>query len=142
MIIHKEISNFHKKLDVVSCFVEYNGKHLLLQRQPHKTYGGQWGPPAGKVEMGESLAQAMIREILEETGLSLPEEKLDYFKSVNLRHGDFDFEYHMFSTTLSDQLAIKIDPSEHQESVWVSPEEAVQVDLVEDQDKCTRMFYC
>ena len=42
MLVTDEMNDFHKKADVVSCFVEYNNKHLLLQRQLGKTSANQW----------------------------------------------------------------------------------------------------
>lgn len=41
------------------------GRVLLQQRSD----GGQWGLPGGGVEIGESVAAAVIREVREETGL-------------------------------------------------------------------------
>lgn len=43
------------------------GRVLLLQRQDFKT----WALPGGSVEVGESAAQAAIREVREETGLDV-----------------------------------------------------------------------
>ena len=42
--------------------------HLLLQQ---RSDGGQWGLPGGSVEIGESVTAAVIREVLEETGLTV-----------------------------------------------------------------------
>jgi 8-oxo-dGTP pyrophosphatase MutT (NUDIX family) len=39
---------------------------VLLER---RSDGGSWGPPAGAVDPGETPAQAITREVLEETGL-------------------------------------------------------------------------
>ena len=39
MISTAEIENFNKKFDVVSVFVEHDGKILLLHRQDHKPQG-------------------------------------------------------------------------------------------------------
>lgn len=41
---------------------------VLLQR---RTDDGQWGPPAGSVEPGESPFEAVVREVWEETGLTV-----------------------------------------------------------------------
>jgi len=42
--------------------------HRFLLTQEHK-YGATWSIPGGRVEPGESLAAAAIREVLEETGV-------------------------------------------------------------------------
>lgn len=48
------------------------GKVLLIQR----TDAAMWGLPSGKVESGESIAQAAIREVQEETGLLVHLDRL------------------------------------------------------------------
>jgi len=48
------------------------GRLLLQQRSD----GGQWGLPGGSVEIGESLAEAVRREVHEETGLAVVARRL------------------------------------------------------------------
>lgn len=50
----------------VSAVIFDRRGHLLLQQ---RSDGGQWGLPGGSVEIGESVTDAVIREVLEETGL-------------------------------------------------------------------------
>jgi 8-oxo-dGTP diphosphatase len=42
---------------------------LLLIRRGHDPHRGSWSLPGGRVEAGESVAEAVEREVLEETGL-------------------------------------------------------------------------
>jgi ADP-ribose pyrophosphatase YjhB (NUDIX family) len=44
---------------------------LLLVRRGKPPEAGRWTIPGGRVEMGESLAEAVERELLEETGLDV-----------------------------------------------------------------------
>lgn len=53
---------------VVNCILRQNNQILML----NKPRRGWWVAPGGKVEFGESLSEAVIREFQEETGL-LPE---------------------------------------------------------------------
>jgi ADP-ribose pyrophosphatase YjhB (NUDIX family) len=48
------------------------GRVLLQQRSD----GGQWGLPGGSVEIGESVTDAVIREVREETGLIVTVRRL------------------------------------------------------------------
>ena len=42
---------------------------LLLIRRGHGPAAGEWSVPGGRVEGGELLAEAVVREVREETGL-------------------------------------------------------------------------
>ena len=43
--------------------------HLLLIRRGHGPAAGEWSLPGGRVEAGETLAEAVVRELAEETGV-------------------------------------------------------------------------
>ena len=46
-------------------------EYLLAQRPEGKVYAGYWEFPGGKVEVGETLRDALIREIEEELGVTV-----------------------------------------------------------------------
>lgn len=53
----------------VGAVVHDGAGRLLLIRRGHDPHRGSWSLPGGRVEAGETVAQAVEREVLEETGL-------------------------------------------------------------------------
>lgn len=141
MLYFEKPDQFTPKFDVVSCFVEHNGKILLLHRAAHKPQGGTWCVPAGKVDEGEDLHTAMLRELREETGIIPPDGKLDYFRETFVRYKEYDYPYHMYVLKLTQEPSVTIDTSDHVAYQWVTPEEALKVHLIEDEDVCIKLFY-
>ncbi len=59
------------RIDVVIGIVYWEGKVLVGKRTHGKPLPGYWEFPGGKVDPNESLEQALIRELAEETGLTV-----------------------------------------------------------------------
>lgn len=55
-------------MHIVLCYIECDGKVLLLKRN-NEPYSGYYALPGGKVEKGESALLAAERETVEESGL-------------------------------------------------------------------------
>ena len=51
--------------------VVLDGGRVLLIKRGHAPLKGQWSLPGGGVEIGETLEQAIAREVIEETGLTV-----------------------------------------------------------------------
>lgn len=55
----------------VGILLRPDGAMLLTTRPPGKVYAGYWEFPGGKIEAGESVAQALRRELMEELGVTI-----------------------------------------------------------------------
>lgn len=55
----------------VGILVDAQGRYLLTSRPPGKVYAGYWEFPGGKLEAGESVEQALRRELQEEIGVTI-----------------------------------------------------------------------
>ena len=53
------------------CFVRRNDKVLLQERAPGRLWAGRLNGPGGKIDLGETPEAAVVREVMEETGLRL-----------------------------------------------------------------------
>ena len=53
----------------VGILLQPDGRFLLTSRPPGKVYTGYWEFPGGKLEAGESVEQALARELHEELGV-------------------------------------------------------------------------
>jgi mutator protein MutT len=56
-------------LQVVAAIIEREGRVLICRRRPDQSHPLQWEFPGGKLETGETPAQALERELEEETGI-------------------------------------------------------------------------
>lgn len=67
-------------VSVAGVIVDAEGRALLIQRRDN----GQWEPPGGVLEPGETIPGALQREVLEETGLkvALPATLTGVYKNM------------------------------------------------------------
>lgn len=56
---------------VVAAAVIHEGRLLAAQRGPGQSQAGRWELPGGKVEPGETDAEALVRELMEELGIEV-----------------------------------------------------------------------
>lgn len=108
--------------------VAVDADRLLLVRRGHGPAAGCWSIPGGRVEAGEALAEAVVREVAEETGL---EAVCDAFLGWVERIGDGRHHVIMdFSVTLLD-AAEPTAGSDASEAAWVPLSEVAELRLAE-----------
>lgn len=61
----------------------FSDESILLVKRGNEPAKGRWGLPGGVVELGETVKEAVAREVEEETGILVrPVELLDVFNSI------------------------------------------------------------
>jgi 8-oxo-dGTP diphosphatase len=60
-----------RRIRCVGAIIRDSGGRLLLIQRGHEPGLGLWSVPGGRVEPGETDAQALVREVAEETGLTV-----------------------------------------------------------------------
>jgi len=90
------------------------GEYLLVKRV-NQPKGGEWWPVGGRVLKGESLEQAAIRKVKEETSLQVNRvQPVGFFESVDDANSfGLPISYHavsiVFTTSVDDQQQIVLD---------------------------------
>ncbi|WP_303288633.1 Nudix family hydrolase [Marinobacter sp. SS8-8] len=77
-----------KEVHVAVAVIIRNGQVLIARRPDHVHQGGLLEFPGGKVEPGERVQAALVREIAEETGLRVPETSLEPVIGIRHDYGD------------------------------------------------------
>ncbi|WP_243290442.1 NUDIX domain-containing protein [Bacillus sp. FJAT-47783] len=110
-------------LGVSGIVVNERGEWLVVK----KTYGGlkgKWSFPAGFVDEGETVEEAIVREVLEETGIRAQVEGVVGIRSGVLQKGISDNMIIFLLQANSTELMI--EPKEIQEAEFRTPESLAQ----------------
>ena len=104
--------------EVVAALIWDNDKFMICQRPAHKARGLLWEFVGGKVELGETREQALIRECKEELNVLLSVG--DVFMEVIHEYPDITVHLTLFNATIAKGEPQKI---EHNDIKWIIPSE-------------------
>ena len=92
----RKSGNFGRLISIAASPVIYKDKFLLIKRiKP--PYVGYWSMPGGKIDFAEEIKQTIVREIKEETGLSIKFIAIRGFVEEILSNGKVkDAHYHIW----------------------------------------------
>lgn len=112
-------------IDVVGAVIRDSGRVLLARRPEGKAQAGLWEFPGGKIEPGETPAEALARECREELAVAIEEPRL--LASVVHRYPEKTVRLVLMECRLAPGSAPV--PQEHQQVAWVTPEQLPAMDL-------------
>lgn len=97
------------------------GRILLLRRQNTNYFNGQWCLPGGRVEYGQTIEEAVVREVLEETALTcLNNDYLFYCESLPGRESDLHYITFYYRCRAVGEVVLNEESEKH---IWVEPTE-------------------
>lgn len=112
-----------------NVFIRKDGKWLLLKRSPLKKYApNKIHPFGGKIDPDENPYEAAIREVKEETGLTIKNLKLEALIN-ELKPDNQNPENWLIFHFSADYDSGELVPTEEGEAVYLNDEEIVNADL-------------
>lgn len=106
----------------VGVLIRDDGAFLLTSRPEGKVYAGYWEFPGGKVEPGETVEQALRRELMEEIGVTIGAvhpwrvERVDYPHALvrlnfcKVYEWDGELHMHEGQSASWEQLPVQVAP--------------------------------
>ncbi len=106
-----------KRIEVVAAVIR-RGNRIFATQRGYGEFKGWWEFPGGKIEAGETLQQALAREIREELDAEI--EIGELLPTVEWDYPNFHLTMHCYWCTLvSDSLHL----NEHASACWLGKEE-------------------
>jgi len=115
---------------IIHGFIQKGDRYLFTRRRESAKYGpGMWDCPGGRLEMGESPEEGVVRETLEETGLKIEIIKpLAVFSKV-VEGLDKQFITLVYLCRYVEGEVILSE--EHTDYIWATTDEARELPLVD-----------
>jgi 8-oxo-dGTP diphosphatase len=121
-----------KPTDVVAAIIKKDNLYLVAQRNRDKHMGLKWEFPGGKVDPGETLQEALVREIYEELNIDINiHEKL---AEERYKDNEINIILHYFLCTIKNGV---INLNEHEAMEWADKENFNQYDFVKGDGNIT-----
>ena len=104
-------------IEVVAGVIYKDNKFLIAQRNLKKAQGGLWEFPGGKLEVGETPEDALVREIKEEFNADI---KVEGFVGENIHHyPEKDIKLMFYR---ADLISSELTLLEHESCAWITKE--------------------
>ena len=104
--------------DVVAALIWRGERFLICQRPAHKKRGLLWEFVGGKTEVGETREAALVRECMEELGVTVAFG--DVFMEVDHVYPDLTVHLSLYLASIASGTLKLL---EHQAAIWITPDE-------------------
>lgn len=126
-------SRLYPKLPIpgVAALV-FNGGTILLTQRGKAPSKGMWGLPGGVVELGETVEEAVVREVLEETGIIVkPVELIAVFDSIHKDEEERYLYHYILFEYICKYVSGEVSPSsDAPDARWVSIKDLDEVRIM------------
>ena len=118
------------ELNVVAAIIEFNNRVLCMQRgaSKYQSTAYKYEFPGGKIELGETNPQALMRELKEEMDINVKISDKDFFMTIHHVYPDFAITMHAYRVKVDKPDFIR---KEHINHVWALPKEMLNLDWAE-----------
>lgn len=117
------MKNSKPDYSVVTCFIECEGKVLILKRAKNDAQFGLWGIPGGKLEKKEFPEEGLLRELHEELGFMISKDQVNLLDKIHLKNPcDGHYLLYLYYMHLEFKPEIRLTSNEHSKYQWVSIE--------------------
>jgi len=125
-----------KHITVVAAVIEKQGKILCVQRGVSSLHyiSEKWEFPGGKIELGETEEEALLREIKEELEMEIVVEKK--IGTLTHQYPDFLLTMHAFHCTSKQEPTL----TEHIAFRWLNIRELKNIDWAAADVPVVRLF--
>ncbi|MGT2681673.1 8-oxo-dGTP diphosphatase [Streptococcus porci] len=120
------------------CLIEDNQGNIVMQIRDSERYAWDGAAlPGGHIEAGESLHEAVVREVYEETGLTIKNPLLIGIKHFHTREEGIRYLVFLYKAT---EFEGEIRSSEEGEIKWVSKVDINKIELADSMEDILSIF--
>lgn len=132
-----------KHIIAVTAFIKNHvgDKFLIVKRSNNEiAFPGKWAFPGGKVEKGETILEALKREVLEEVGLEIEEYK-EYLKDYTFVRPDGHNVIGICFIVMAKNDNVRISNKDFEEFSWVTPKELNDYDYITGMEEEVKLAF-